>query len=187
MTVRSSDDAGAVEYDVLGVPRDAVASIFGMDSYLDKYGECDPDGPDLRQRQEEFRDFQHDVPFTNGIVKVLCCPEDRDCQSDTCRKGNSGCPQCKIPECMECDRAKIDSDNTYKMPPAALVNGLMIFYTPRELYTQSATILGMACTSPCLISMICFSLEQKYRGQRAFVENVHMNRHRMGARGSTLS
>ena len=110
MTVRSSDDAQAVEYDFLGVPREDVAKIFGMDSYLDKYGQCDPDGPDLRQRPEEFRDFQLDIPFTNGTVKVLCCPEDRDCHDDTCRESNSCCPRCKIPVCMECDRAKIDRE-----------------------------------------------------------------------------
>ena len=73
------------------------------------------------------------------------------------------------------------------MPPAALVNDLMIFYAPRELYTQNVTILEMICASPCLTSMICFSLEKKYRGQRAFDEKVHMNRHRMGARGNATS
>ena len=35
--------------------------------------------------------------------------------------------------------------------------------------------------------MIWFSLAKKYRGQRAFDEKVHMNRHRMGARGGATS
>ena len=88
---------------------------------------------------------------------------------------------------MECDRAKINREGRFQMPPAALVNDLMIFYAPRELYTQNVTILEMICASPCLTSMICFSLEKKYRGQRAFDEKVHMNRHRMGARGNATS
>ena len=71
MTVRCSDDAHAVEYDFLGIPRIDVASIFGMDNYLDKYGQCDIEGPDLRQHQEEFRDFHLNIPFTSGTVKVL--------------------------------------------------------------------------------------------------------------------
>ena len=62
---------------------------------------------------------------------------------------------------MECDRAKTDRDGKYKMPPGALVNDLMIFYAPRELYTKNVTILEMICASPCLTSMICFSLEKK--------------------------
>ena len=32
--------------------------------------------------------------------------------------------------------------------------------------------------------MICFSLEKKYRGERAFGKKVHTNSHRMGARGN---
>ena len=73
------------------------------------------------------------------------------------------------------------------MPPLALANDLMIFYAPRELYTKKVTILEMICASPCLTSMICFSLEKKYRGERAVDEQVHMNRHRMGARGNATS
>ena len=187
MTTRCSDDSQAVEYDFLGIPRVHVADIFGMDSYLDKYGQCDPEGPDLRQCPEEFRDFHLKIPFTNGTVKVLCCPEDRDCRDESCRKGDSCCPQCKIPVCMECDRSKINREGRFQMPPAALANDLMIFYAPRELYTQNVTILEMICASPCLTSMICFSLEKKYRGQRAFDDKVHMNRHRVGARGNATS
>ena len=73
------------------------------------------------------------------------------------------------------------------MPPKALANYLMIFYAPRELYTMDVTVLEMTCASPCLTSRICFSLEKKYRGQRAFDEQVHMNQHRMGARGNATS
>ena len=35
--------------------------------------------------------------------------------------------------------------------------------------------------------MICFTLEKKYRGQRAYDQQVHMQRHRMGARGNATS
>lgn len=87
---------------------------------------------------------------------------------------------------MECDNAKTDCVGKYEMPACALVNDLMIFYSPRELYTKNVTILEMICASPCLISMICFSFEKKHRVQRAF-ERVHMNRHRMGAPGNAIS
>ena len=102
-------------------------------------------------------------------------------------RGNTCCDKCRIPVCLECDKAKVGRDNEYAMPPFALVNDLMIFYAPKELYTRNVTILEMICASPCLTSMICFSLEKKYRGNRAFDEAVHMNRHRMGARGNATS
>ena len=73
------------------------------------------------------------------------------------------------------------------MPPAALVNDLMIFYAPRELYANNATVMEMVCASTCLTSMICFSFESKHRRERAFDTDVHMVRHRMGARGNATS
>ena len=73
------------------------------------------------------------------------------------------------------------------MPPAALANDMMVFYAPKELYTQKVTIMEMICASVCLTSMICFSLEKKYRGERAFDEEVHMQHHRMAARGNATS
>ena len=48
------------------------------------------------------------------------------------------------------------------MPPAALVNDMMIFYAPRELYLHEMTVMEMICCSVCITSMICFSLEVKF-------------------------
>ena len=73
------------------------------------------------------------------------------------------------------------------MPPAALVNDLMIFYAPRELYAKSVTMMEMICASTCLTSMVFFSFEAKHRNVRASDTEVHMSRHRMGARGNATS
>ena len=73
------------------------------------------------------------------------------------------------------------------MPPAALANEMMIFYAPKELYTEQVTVLEMICASVCLTSMICFTLEARHRNESPFDEQVHMNRHRMGARGNATS
>ena len=51
------------QWDILhGVSQEAAGNAFGLETYLDKYGHCDPEGPDLRQRREEFEDFHRDVP-----------------------------------------------------------------------------------------------------------------------------
>ena len=69
MMLRSSDDTGAVDYDFLGVSREAVANMFSMNSYFHNYGQCDSDGPDLRQRQER-RGIR---TFLRGLVLKQRC------------------------------------------------------------------------------------------------------------------
>jgi len=73
------------------------------------------------------------------------------------------------------------------MPPAALTNDMMIFYAPKELYTMKVTVMEMICASVCLTSMICFTLEARHRKENPFDSEVHMARHRMGARGNATS
>ena len=46
-------------------------------------------------------------------------------------------------------------------------------------------VMEMICASPCITSMICFSLEVKYGNM--FNTNVHMNRHRVGGRGNATT
>ena len=62
---------------------------------------------------------------------------------------------------------------------------MMIFYAPRELYTEEMTVMEMICASVCITSMICFSLEVKFGNM--FDSQVHMHRHRVGARGNATS
>lgn len=52
---------------------------------------------------------------------------------------------------------------------------------------MEVTILEMICASVCMTSMICFTLEWKYRHENPFDEKVHMAQHRMGARGNATS
>ena len=73
------------------------------------------------------------------------------------------------------------------MPPAALANDLMIFYAPEILYSKNVTVMEIICASVCLTSMICFTLEAKYRNENPFDSEVHMAEHAMGARGNATS
>jgi len=59
---------------------------------------------------------------------------------------------------------------------------MWIGYGPVELYDDDMSVLEMMCASVCLTSMICFSMEIKYGNM--FHTSVHMNRHRVGARGN---
>ena len=47
------------------------------------------------------------------------------------------------------------------------------------------TVMEMICASPCITSMICFSMEVKYGNM--FNAQMHMQRHRVGARGNATT
>ena len=70
------------------------------------------------------------------------------------------------------------------MPPAALTNDMRVFYFPRELHADKVTTMELVCASVCITTMVCFTLEAKYRKENPFDQEVHMARHRMGARGN---
>ena len=62
----------------------------------------------------------------------------------------------------------------------------MTFYGPEELYEEGGlTVMEMICASPCLTSMICFSLEVKYGNMFNTISSMH--RHRVGARGNATT
>ena len=118
------------------------------------------------------------VPFAEEAIDILCCPEDHHCE-EGCEKHRRCCPKCELPVCRECERA-MRQRGTAAMPPAALVNDLMIFYAPQELYTKRATVMEVICASTCLTSMIRFSFEAKHRRERALDSEIHMARQCVG-------
>ena len=61
----------------------------------------------------------------------------------------------------------------------------MICYAPPDMYTEKVAIVEMLCASVCLTSMVCLSLEVRYGNM--FDSQVHMPRHRVGARGNATS
>ena len=129
---------------------------------------------------EEF-DWRLTVNFEQGPLDIVCCPEDRQCSDLACLERDTCCQKCHVPVCDECQASFNESDKSdgAVMPPAALANDMMIFYAPKELYTKNVTVMEMICASVCLTSMICFTLEAKYRKENLFDSEVHMARHRM--------
>jgi len=171
-----------------GMSAAETAEIYGLDQFLRAYGQCDTADINLKERMDEFKDWRLELPFPSGCLSVVCCPEDKICDVGSCSP-TMCCTQCRIPACRECMTGlRSDACCEFTMPAMALANDLMIYYAPAELYDRKVSVLEMICASPCITSMLCFSLEKKYRGQhRAFDEKVHMNRHRMGARGNATS
>ena len=161
----------------------ATQELLSVETYLKNYGK-DPAGFfDLGRHMEEFDDWFINVPVGGNSVSILCCPEDRLCTS-MCMKGKTLCKECKVPVCHRCWTSI--TAHTPTLPVASLCNDMMIFYAPEELYEDGGlTIMEMICASPCITSMICFSMEVKYGNM--FDSTLHMQRHRVGARGNATT
>ena len=157
--------------------------LLSLDMYMQKYGVGAEGHPDLQQRREELLDWICVVPFRAGDVEILCCPEDRVCARSGCVLGRKLCGECWVPMCSTCHPC-LDADKP-KVPHAALANDMIIFYAPREVYAQEATVMEMICASVCITSMVCFSLEARYGNM--LNTTAHMQRHRVGARGNATS
>ena len=73
------------------MPYEETRRILGLQTYIDRYGACGDDSPDLTQHLHEFDDWTVDVPFEEGVLSLLCCPEDRRCDQSRCQEGTRVC------------------------------------------------------------------------------------------------
>lgn len=131
---------------------------------------------------EELKDWSATASFDDGLIEVICCPEDKVCPKRC--SPEKLCEHCWTPICRSC---KMDLVWHGKQPAAALSNDMMVYYGPRDVFAAEVTVMEMLCASPCLTTMICFSLEQKLRGDRALDQDAWMNRHRMAVRGNATT
>ncbi len=134
--------------------------------------------------RQELEDWTMALCFSGeDPLSILCCPEDRRCKF--CAPiSRQVCAECEVPLCKLCAQAV---DEGSAAPPAAtsLANDMMIYYAPSNLYRDRLTVMEMICCSPCITSLLCFSMEIKYG--HMLDSEVHMHRHRVGARGNATS
>ena len=171
---------------LLGCNMKYAKRIFSLESHCEVYGKVS-DSVELSEVSEELDDWHLNVTLNDETFKILCCPEDVQCarlEGNEHRK-NECCDQCVAPVCKECF-VHLDSSKP-KLPPPSLANDMMVFYPPKMLYEQKVTIMEMICASVCITSIICFTLEKKYRNVRGMDEAVHANEHRMAFRGNATS
>ena len=166
----------------LGLSMEDTKQRFGRELYEQRYVRS-AEPTRAQMMQNDLAEWTCTIKFSEqNQLPIVCCPEDKDC----C-KGCSAdelCDKCCIPICRTC-KSQLQQDA--RMPREALANDLLVYYAPRELYEDRVTMMELICASPCFTSMICFSIEQKYRGKRALDEELHMQRHRQGARGNATT
>ena len=95
-----------------------------------------------------------------------------------------------MPFCTECKTNLTAPTNLFhgfdRQPPArALANDLMVFYAPKTMYECNMTVMEMICSSVCITSMICFSMEVKYG--HLLDTAVHKQDSRVHARGNATT
>ena len=131
--------------------------------------------------REELEDWACNFVYESIDIDILCCPEDKRCVHE-CGPRNA-CQQCEAPVCASCWGCLVRQ----ACPPEALANDMMVFYAPKEIYEHDVTFMELVCASPCITTMVCFSLEKKYRQHRMFDEKAFMNEFRVAARGNATT
>ena len=113
---------------------------------------------------------------------LICCPEDKRCRRK-CSTARA-CDACEAPVCQFCwGKLAVQKE----MPAEALANDLLVLYPPPAIYTEEVTFMELLCASPCITTMICFSLEKRYLDKRMMDGQVWMPNVRVAARGNATT
>ena len=130
-----------------------------------------------QEMNSELEDWISEAQLGEQKVPIVCCPEDKVCNKRC--PSEKFCSQYWVPLCATCRRDLVWHG---RQPAAALGNDMMVYYSPKEVFALEVTVMEMLCASPCLTTMICFSLELKLRGERALDQDAWMNRQCMAFR-----
>ncbi|CAE7251314.1 pfh1 [Symbiodinium natans] len=158
--------------------------ILSLQKYLDTY---DTLAGDIKLSSlTDFHNWQVNIP---GHGAVLCCPEDHQCTAHPEHPSlHTLCEKCEVPLCKDCAQHLRKG----QLPPLSLCNDMWTGFAPERLYKENVTVMEMICASPCVTTLICFSMEARYgeeeRGTTAALDaKAHAALHRLGARGNALT
>ncbi|CAJ1340380.1 unnamed protein product, partial [Effrenium voratum] len=171
------------EHLFFGKPAAAAAQALSLERFLEKYDQLDAPGKKLSD-SESFGSWKLRLPGPGG-AELLCCPEDHRCRAVPGHVEEGVlCEHCELPVCGGC----LDHLARAQLPPLSLANDMWTGYAPERIYAEEATAMELICASPCVTTLICMSMEARFRSEAcALDETAHMARHRFGARGNALS
>ena len=90
------------------------------------------------------------------------------------------CAECEIPICHWCEHAF--QSRPQVLPRRALSNNLWTGFASPKLAQENVTYLEAILASPCMLSLVCFTLEGPYG--TVLQEEAQGQRWRVGARGN---
>ena len=156
----------------------------GVETFLKRFGSMGGSHPDLHESiwQGELADWQRTVRFEDGDVRILCNPEDWRCECEHLEGCEylCLCAECEIPICFSCERALQSCPQ--QMPVRALSNNLWTGFAAPMLAEENVSYLEAILASPCMLSLVCFSLETRHGN--VMLEEARRQRFRVGARGN---
>ena len=138
-------------------------------------------------RQQVQTKWCLNVPFTDGIIQVLCCSEVRRCVAcprNACGIHDMNCPLCpqrELPICASCSDEL--SRPCPEMPPFALANEMWIGYIKEYIYEHQVTYIELLCASPVNTAMLSLTL-QRFNDRVSGSSLAHLSNARLGAKGN---
>ena len=164
-------------------PLPEILDRVGLDAFLQKYDQLQGD---LKLTAfEDFSQWRVQVPLGETGAFLLCCPEDHRCDEHPEHPGEGVlCEHCEVPMCSQCHQDLRKG----ALPPLSLANDMWTGYAPERLYREKVTVMEMICASPCVTTLLCMSMEARYRYEATPLDGeAHMARQGLGARGNALT
>ena len=66
------DTDGKQSWCFLGMTQHTTEGLFGLETYLQKYGRCEVGGPDMSEHLDEFDDWYMDIQFPQIKFFYIC-------------------------------------------------------------------------------------------------------------------
>ena len=112
------------------------------------------------EARDDLKHWTAMIPFSDGAVCIMCCPEDRECTELHAHEDEEGrvhlCAECFVPVCRDCEKEVVDECNKHSIPKFAVSNDLYFGYVPEFIYKEKVTYMEMLCASlfnPTMLSM----------------------------------
>ena len=167
----------------LGMSSDETEACLGVATYVQRYGNQGAGYPNLLEEPwaKELQQWVMQVPFVAGPLSVLCNGEDRCCRREhTAGRAKELCVDCSVPLCHACRKDLFARPRMF--PVRALSNNLWTGYASPIVTEAQATYMELLVASPCILSLICFTLEVSHGSVLRDV--AQKQRVRVGARGN---
>ena len=166
----------------LGLSKQQVEEFFGIETYLKQFGNLGPGFPNVRDAvwQAESKEWQCTLRFEEVDFVQRCATQKTGVANENMQMIGQMCARhVKSPFAS---RVKALQSRPQQMPVRALSNNLWTGFATPLLAEERVSDVEAILASPCMLSLVCFSLETQYGN--VMLEGAQQQRFRVGARGN---
>jgi hypothetical protein len=144
--------------------RQQAVTCMGFDHFLSRYAKPKLHGKkpartgvNMRDNLDQFNGWTLSVPFEEGAVNLLCCPEDLHCTG----KHPLGqlCGLCEAPVCTGCNHSL---SKLHRVPRFGICNDLWIGQVDDYIYAKKITYIELLCACPVHPVVLSYQLHQQH-------------------------